>query len=364
MSPEREVLYYISGCSVPEKAEEGTGNNVRHGITTFFIGVVFFARINAGPPGLPPCAAAESLLVKQDYSGARKALEGVSAEGTEGNYALYLRVAVEQTELLDYESYHIRGEHFLKLADSVRTVLEGRISECKGQDSAQCLFYIANICGGTGVIKAKMGSWLPALRSSLLSVGLLNEAVRHDSAMNAALLGIGAYHYYLSRSFSWLPFIDANSGNRGVQEIEKATSAAIPFRLAAKNTLCWILIDRGQFDRADSVAVSALEETPGSTIFLRIRCLNALWSGHYERALDLGRKLSEISLMRDPVNWSDYVLAYYVLAGSYEGLEKVKEALAAARHILETKIPPESREIPPVRKNLKRVLDIKKRCLQ
>jgi hypothetical protein len=182
--------------------------------------------------------------------------------------------------------------------------------------------------------------------------------------MCAALLGIGAFHYYLSKSFTWIPFIDEHSGNRGIREIEQATAASSPFHFAAKNTLCWILIDQELFDRADSVALSALEETPGSTIFLRIRCMIALWSGRYERAAELGKMLSEASLMRDPVNWSDYVMAYYVLAGSYHGLGKIKEARAAARHILETKIPPEFREIPPVKKNLKRVLEIQNKCLQ
>ena len=324
-----------------------------------------FSSVYAGQAGQSPLNAAESLLVKQDYAAARNIVAGYLPGGPDENYALYLRVAIEQTELLDYESYQIRGEKFLKVADSVRNVLEGRLPGLKGKDSALCLFYIANIHGGTSVIKAKMGKWFPAIKGSLTSLGLLKDAVQHDSAMHAAMLGIGAYHYYLSKSFKWLPFIDENSGNRGIHEIEQATSASSsPFRFAAKNTLCWILIDKGQFARADSVALSALEEAPGSTIFLRIRCMIALWSGQYERALGLGQKLSEVSLMRDPVNWSDYVMAYYVLTGSYDGLGKIKEARAAARHILETKIPSEFRRLPPVKKNLKRVLEIQKKCLQ
>jgi tetratricopeptide (TPR) repeat protein len=337
---------------------------VKHPLLHIALITAVFSSVYAGPAGQSPLAAAETLLVIQGYAAARNIAAGYLPGGPEENYALYLRVAIEQTELLDYESYHFRGERFLEIADSVRKVLEGRLPGLKGKDSTLCLFYIANVYGGMSVIKAKMGKWLPAIKGSLTSVGLLKEAVQRDSAMGAALLGIGAFHYYLSKSFTWLPFIDENSGNRGVREIEKATSASSPFHIAAKNTLCWILIDQKQFDRADSVALSALEETPGSTIFLRIRCMIALWSGRYDRAIELGSKLSEVSLMREPVNWSDYVMAYYVLAGSYEGLGKVKEARAAARHILETKIPPEFRNIPPVKKNLKRILEIQKKCLQ
>jgi tetratricopeptide (TPR) repeat protein len=337
---------------------------VKHPLLHIVLITAIYSSVYAGPAGQPPLAAAETLLVKQDYAAARSIAAGYLPGGPEENYALYLRVAIEQTELLDYESYHFRGERFLEIADSIRKVLEVRLPGLRGKDSTRCLFYIANIYGGMGVIKAKMGKWFSAIKSSLTSIGLLKEAVQRDSAMCAAFLGIGAFHYYLSKSFTWIPFIDENSGNRGVREIEQATTASSPFHFAAKNTLCWILIDQGQFDRADSVALTALEETPGSTIFQRIRCMIALWSGRYDRALQLAQKLSEVSLMRDPVNWSDYVMAYYVLAGSYEGLGKIKEARAAARHILETKLPSEFKKIPPVKKNLRRVLEIQKKCLQ
>jgi tetratricopeptide (TPR) repeat protein len=330
-----------------------------------FISAVVVASAFAGPEGQHSLAAAETLLVRQDYNAARRCVSAYLRQNAEDDYALYLRVAIEQTALLDYEFYTTaRGDRFIKMADSIRTVLEGRLPQLGGRDSTLCLLYIANIYGGISVIKAKRGVWFPALKNSLVSVGLLKEAVQRDSSLYAALLGIGTFHYYLSKAFIWLPFIDEGSGERGVREIEQAMAAPFPFNFGAKNTLCWILVDRRQFERADSVALTALQETPGSTVFLRIRCLIAFWSGHYERAIELGMRLSERSLMRDPVNWSDYVMAYYVLAGSYDALGKVKEALAAVRHIMGTKIPPGIRKIPTIRKNINRILDIKNECLQ
>jgi hypothetical protein len=323
-----------------------------------------FSSACAGESRPSSFAAAETLLVKQGYRTADSCLAAYLQGAPEDNAALYLRVAIEQTELLDYESYNLHGERFLTVVDSVRKVFEDRLPGLKGQDSTMCLFYIANMYGGMGVIKAKMGRWVPAIKSSMKSVSLLKEALARDSALCAARLGIGAFHFYLSKSFKWLPFIDESSENKGVREIEKAVSAPFPFSFAAKNSLCWILIDQELFERADSVALSALAEAPGNTIFLRIRCLIALWSKQYDRALELGQQLAEKSIMRDPANWSDYVLAYYVLTGSYEGLGKIREALGAARHILEAKIPSEFRTLPPIKKNLKRVLAIKQKCLE
>jgi hypothetical protein len=316
---------------------------------------------HAVPPVPSSLAVAETLLVTQDYAGAEEVVGRRLQSAPEDNYALYLRVAIAQTELLDYESYALDGVRFLALADSVRKVLEGRLCRLSGQDSTKCLLYIANIYGGMSVIKAKTGSWFSALKSSLTSAGMLKEVAERDSTMYAALLGRGVFHYYLRRSFAWLPFVSAGGDNEGVGEVEKATRSSFPYRFAARNTLCWILIDKKQYVRADSVAIAALDEAPESTIFMRIRCLIALWSRQYDRALVLAQKLSAISLRRNPVNWSDYVMSYYVLAGGYGGLGKVKEALAAAEHILGATIPPEFKKIPPVKKNLKRILAIKEK---
>jgi hypothetical protein len=323
------------------------------------IALIISSAVQAFPAGLFSYSAVESLLIQQDYPAAKELLDRHLKTSPEDNEALYLRMAVEQTELLDYESYHLHREQFIKTADSIRKVLEGRLEKLSGRDSVQCLLYLGNIYGGISLIKAKTGSWFSALRSSLKSVGMLKGVVQRDSTMYAALLGIGVYHYYLTKSFGWLPFIDADSEMKGICEIEKATGAPSPYNFAAKNSLCWILIDKKQFCRADSVALSVLEETPGNSIFLRIRCLIALWSGLYEQALMLGQKLSDVSVVRDPVNWSDYVMSYYVLTSSYEGLGKVKESLATANYILGVIIPPEFRTIPPIKKNLKRILAVK-----
>jgi hypothetical protein len=342
-------VYYFKDQKVMEKYSQKIGV-----VILFVCGGIFAAA--AGPS---PCAVAETLLVKQEYDAAGEIVCRRLQTAPEDNYALYLRIAIEQTEILDYESYYLRGGRFLAAADSVRKVLEERLSKLSGKDSTLCLFYIANLYGGMGLIKAKTGSWFSGLKNSLKSVGMLKEVAQRDSAMYAAMLGTGAFHYYLSKNFGWLPFIDADSEKKGISEVEKATCAPFPYGFAAKNSLCWILIEQKQFGRADSVALSVLKETPGNTIFQRIRCLIALWSGHYEQALMLAQKLSEVSLMRDPVNWSDYVMSYYVLTSSYDGLGKVKEAITVSHHILGVKIPPEFRAIPPIKKNLKRILAIK-----
>jgi tetratricopeptide (TPR) repeat protein len=328
--------------------------------TRYLTGLIFCSCI-ASFAQTAPTAVAETLLIRQQYSAARTVLKEFLKTNPEDNKALYLLHAIEQTEILDYESYLLKNESFMRMSDSVSARLEERLPCLSGEDSLKCLFYIANVYGGKGVLLAKTGNWFAALKDAMTSVTLLKEVLQIDSTMIAANLGIGVFHYYLSKSFTWLPFVDANSQKEGIRAIEKATCAPYPYCFAAKNSLCWILIENRDFKRADSIAASVLVDMPDYTIFLRIRCLLSVWNGKYLQAVTLGAQLARLSEKRVPVNWSDLVLAYYTIAQGNDGLGKGKEAMEAVNVIRSKKIPREIKTIPPIKKNFRKISAIRKK---
>jgi hypothetical protein len=308
-----------------------------------------------------PTAVAETLLIRQQYTAARTVLKEFLKTNPQDNKALYLLHAIEQTEILDYESYPLKNESFMRMSDSINARLEERLPRLSGTDSLKCLFYIANVYGGKGVLLAKTGNWFAALKDAMTSVTMLKEVLRIDSTMIAANLGIGVFHYYLSKSFTWLPFVDANSQKEGIIAIERATRAPYPYCFAAKNSLCWILIEKKNLRRADSIAASVLMDMPDYTIFLRIRCLLSIWNGKHRQAVTLGEQLAGISQRRVPINWSDLVLAYYTIAQGNDGLGKGKEAMEAVNAIRSKKIPREYKTIPPIKKNFRKINAIRKK---
>lgn len=308
-----------------------------------------------------PIAVAETLLIRQQYTAARTVLKDFLKANPEDNNALYLLYAIEQTDILDYESYTIKNESFMRFSDSINALLQERLPRLSGTDSLKCLFYIANVYGGKGVLLAKTGNWFAALKDAMTSVTMLKEVLRVDSTLIAANLGIGVFHYYLSKSFTWLPFVDANSQKEGILAIEKATCAPYPYCFAAKNSLCWILIENRDFLRADSIAASVLTDMPDNTIFIRIRCLISIWNGKYQQAVTLGEQLARISQKRVPINWSDLVLAYYTIAQGNDGIGKGKEAMEAVNIIRSKKIPREYKAIPPIKKNFRKISIIRKK---
>lgn len=291
-------------------------------------------------------------LVKQNYKASLGLINNYLKANPESNEAVYLSVAIDQTKILDFESYLIEGKSFISLADSVRKVLEERIKTLKGKDSTECAFYIANIYGGISVIQAKTGEWFNSVGNAVTSVSLLKQVLARDPQFYAANLGIGVFNYYLSTSFKWMPFVE-DRVSEGLVSIEAALKAPYPYNDAAKNSLCWILAERKDFRKADSLAQTVLDVNPTSTIFLRIKMIVNFWDGKYKVALTFAQKLICLSENRNPVNWSDLIASYDVYASCSDKLGNKKDAYDASVRILSKSIPQEYYKIPHIKKHLK-----------
>ncbi|MDG5815259.1 hypothetical protein QA601_09230 [Chitinispirillales bacterium ANBcel5] len=296
------------------------------------------------------------LLINQEYQRSSGELMRLLEDDPSDFDALYFSVAVEQTRILDYDSYNLESARFVQYADSVRTSLENTLGNLTGSDSVRCAFYIANITGGIGIIQAKAGRWFDAVRNAISSVNTLRDLTDKDPTLAEAKLGIGVFDYYLSNSLRWVPFTE-NRAKRGIKAVRDALNAPSPFDLAAKNSLCWILIDEEEFAEADSLAQSVLDLAPENTIFLKIRALIALWTGRYSRAEKLALQLIDASDSKTPVNWSDLVTGYYILINCHQHNGREAELVRDADKILGRTIPPEFKDVSHIESHLKHIRD-------
>ncbi len=290
-------------------------------------------------------------LVKQEYGAAEQLLDAVLRADSANVDALYLLVTVRQTQLLDYESYTVEGERFLKLADRVLAKLERRKAVAVGDEPVKLSFYIGNIYGGKGLIQAKNDMWFAAVKNALRSVSLLDKVRNRDPTFYAAYLGVGVFNYYLSQNLKWAPFM-GDKAKEGLRDIEKSTRARFPFNYAAKNSLAWILIDRQEYARADSIVSSVLADYPDNTIFLRIKARIKLWTHHNEEAYRLGIYMGKLACRRSPVNWSDLLSGYQVAVESCLKMNKAEQGRELARKALAFEIPDSARQIPYVREHM------------
>jgi tetratricopeptide (TPR) repeat protein len=317
----------------------------------FVASVIFTAQ--AQDAGENAVYQAQRLMVSQKYPAAT-ALAKAALKNDPGDIdAVFTLAIIEQTRILDYESYAVDGRRFLVFADSLLKILEAEQPRFAGVDSLRCLFYRAGILGGIGVVHVKLGSWLDGARNGLASQNLYKQIRRIDPGHLGADLGLGVFDYYFGTSLRLIPFVANTNVERGLAAIERSLNVPFPFDHGAKSTYCWILIDRNEFQKADSLALSALAETPGSTIFLRIRALAALRLKNYKIALELGKELAEASESRTPVNWSDLMMSYYIITDSYENLGRRAEAITAAEKALEMPVPDALRKTPHIRDHIR-----------
>jgi tetratricopeptide (TPR) repeat protein len=305
-----------------------------------------------------PLGAVQVNLVQQQYKSAKLNLSEYLKKNPSDIEALYLSLAIDQTESLDYESYNIEGKNFLVTAENVKNSIEKTITTLRGKDSIMGLFYLANVYGGMSVIQAKTGSWMDGVKNGMTSVNLLKQVQKMLPDFYAAYLGIGVFNYYFSSSLNWLPFAHGK-WQEGLSYIEIALKSGLPFNYAAKNSLCWILIERKEYERAVEIASSVLRDCPSNTIFLRIKAIANLRKGNYQEAIEYATKLLSLAKERDPLNWSDVVAAYYILVESYYHSGMNNESRTAAETILNTSIPKVCLSVPHIKKNLKCIKDIR-----
>ncbi|HLV31652.1 MAG TPA: hypothetical protein VKY57_08810 [Chitinispirillaceae bacterium] len=297
------------------------------------------------------------LLVKQDYAGAKNLLELHRQKYPLDNDALYLEFAVEQTKILDYESYIIENDAFQLYAENVKTEFDKRLETLSGHDSLMCVFYAANVSGGISIMQAKVGKWIDAVKNAVQSVSVLRDVCKADPDFYAAYLGVGVFDYYLSTSFRWVPFVSRRT-KEGIKNINIALNADFPYNYAAMNSLCWILIEQKQFKSADSLAHSVLKIFPDNTMFLRIRALISMWTGQYKQAIRFAEKLIDLSKKRDPLNWSDLVAGYTIITCSYDKLGLPDKACKSAQDFEQFDIPKPYLEIPHIKKNIKEMTGV------
>lgn len=304
--------------------------------------------------------SAKIYLVNQQYASAENSLEKILRVDPRNAEAAYLLLAAEQTRILDYESYTIDADYYLEKANAAVKNLSGLLAGKNGRDSLLCLFYIGNIQGGVSVIQAKVGNWPAAVKSGASSIGAFKRVIKAMPEYYPAYLGLGIFNYYISQNLKWLPFFQ-DRREEGLEQIRLATGAEFPYSYSAKNSLCWVLIERNEYRAADSIASAVLAELPANTIFIRLKARIAYWQKDYPAAMTWARKLVAMSEKRVPVNWSDLLSGYQILVGGSDAAGRRNECLAYCRKALASPVPEPYTKISYVKKHLRYIADIQKK---
>lgn len=326
--------------------------SLRHFPNSLVLLWILLAGLVRAPSSSTLLDSVSQALIRQDYTKATKELCVPLSSLRENLDKTYLSLAIRQAEIMDYESYELFSREMISKSDSIITVITTQLPRLRGADSTTALFYLGNALGCKSIFLAKESQWIPSIQCALSSVNYLHAAQKQNPFCFAAYLGTGIYNYYLSVNFKWIPLFGDHSAE-GLKDIRTAAKAPIPYDLAAKNSLCWIYIDRKDYLRSDSVAAATLITYPDHTVFLRARAHSTFYLQKWALADSIAWRLVTISKKRTPVNWSDMVSGYYIAIKTAEARKQKGHLIQLCNEALNCGIPASYASLPYVHQNLK-----------
>ena len=102
-------------------------------------------------------------FLNQQYSQAYVNVEKILQSDPDNIDALFMRLNALQIEIIDYESYALKGYKFIKSVDSVLVFFDTFIHPANTKEQAKFLFYKGTIHGMKALVLAKIGEWMPKL---------------------------------------------------------------------------------------------------------------------------------------------------------------------------------------------------------
>jgi tetratricopeptide (TPR) repeat protein len=300
-----------------------------------------------------------SMTMKQNYDSADQYLDSILKKSPDDIDALYLKLIVLQSKLADYESYVIDSHKSISLAESFLSKAEKYLTSATGDELHKVTFFKGNIYGFLSLVRIKSGSAISGLKEANISNDILKNLIKQTDAFPDAFLGTGMFDYYLGYNLKWIPGLEKRAST-GLANLYKATNTDSPFRYGAQSTLLWILIERGEFKKADSIAQNVLKEYPQNSLFLQIRSRAVFGAKDYEKAVSLSKSLIAFSKNRKQINYTDILSGYQLIVSSClkQGLKN--DALIFAEEGLSLTIPSYALKLEWIKKHREYLLNVVK----
>lgn len=226
---------------------------------------------------------------------------------------LFYMAATRQSEMMDYETDRYEDE-FYQYIDSALVI--GKRSLDQGDSSAWTHFYVGSAYSYKGLYQVKAGSYVSGFVSANKGIGHLKKAMKQDSTLYDAYLGVGNYQYWsgrLSKYLRWLPFI-RDEREEGIQNVHLAIEKGAFSKWVSINSLAWIEYDREEYAEALHLFRLGLEPYPDSRFFI--------WG--------VGSCLFKIKRWRDAIEIYDRLLDSVLKGKIYSGYNEAECRLRLA----------------------------------
>ena len=202
-------------------------------------------------------------------------------------------------------------------------------SSIPDQELARVYFYRGSALGFLAYWQGKEGAWFQALDNGMASIADLEKAVKLDSTLYDAYLGIGVYKYWRSTKLKfmlWLPFIP-DSRQEGIASIKKAIQKGRYGAGMGMHQLIYILLDFGQFQEVLPYAEEVVSLYPESQFMWWANAHTYFKSRDYRKAIRSYLRLLTLIEEDDRHNPNHWAACRVRLADIYYRVQDFESAL-------------------------------------
>ncbi|MBN2092209.1 hypothetical protein JW964_21495 [candidate division KSB1 bacterium] len=297
--------------------------------------------------------------IRQNYAGAESTGLTMMKQYPEHPLGYLFMAATLQSKMLDYETdsfkdiffnYLDKAEHFAKQAIA------------QDPQNPMNYFYSGSTFCYRAFYAGKQNQILQAYWHISNGIEALEKAVKLDSTIYDAYLGIGSYLFWKSQKMhflNWLPLIKDERA-KGIGLIQKTTEKGKYSRFAAINALAWIYIELKQYDNAIEIANTGEKAFPQSRYFKWCLAEANFRNKNYMEAIHHFRALLNSVTSENFNNHYNEVVCHQKLGESYFYLSQYEKALYHCQKIEMIHLDSNTHE--RLKKRMEKVAQLKNEC--
>lgn len=248
--------------------------------------------------------------------------------------------ATIHAQMLDEESSARYDEFERWLTRAESQAEEWRKTE---PSSGEPEFILGAALGYDAVYESRWGGWFAALKKGLRAKNRFADALKLDTTLVDAYLGIGNYNYWKSVKtdfINWLPIV-ADDRRKGLDQLRLVTAEGVFSKSAARVSLCWALMHEGDFTTALAHADTLATEYPDSKGPLWIKAYASFGLYRWDEALKLYDELEQRINAAGPGNYYNLIDCAYFEAQCHYDLGHWTDAMTACHKALAYPAPPD-----------------------
>ncbi len=243
--------------------------------------------------------------------------------------------AVQIAKSYDYAE-EFQSNYILKNLSEAKDQSEALLE--RDESNVWYIYFLALTQGYISYYHALNKEWLSAFSEGMDSYLNFEKCLNLDSTFYESYIAIGTYKYWKGRKteyVSWLPFLD-DEREDGIEQLQMAVLHSSYNKFMAINSLQWIYIDKGDYEKTIEISEQALLKNPAN------RSLKWALARAYEnvdpaKAIEIYKQILLSYKGIKTLNKINSITLKHIIAQQYVKLEKYDKALKLCGEILSIK---------------------------